>query len=330
MIEQINIASVRTNMKNEIYHFANSSRYDIAEFAEQVYNYRGIICFDLEDQFMELEDTKGLHSDNDAERIKIIESILHLTLNISSDSVGVRVNRLDTNELLKDIYLLRNLPPNFCFNTIFLPKITSAEDVLLFIHLFKTNGIRVKQVIPIIETWDPFDNIENILNLKDELITRVAFGHCDYNLSLDLFPFYHQDSNQYWKWVNQFQPLCQKNNIKFINSPCLQLKNIPLMLHTARNLNQLFPEGYGQVTLSMFQTKTFRNAWGSDIQPQFIDENHKVEDKIAFAISIVERYTKYQHPGSSISVDSEDVLISLQEYISACRYLDSRRILHGT
>lgn len=316
-------------MKNEIYHFTNASRSNLLEFALQVNSLGATLCFDLEDLFMDPGTESGKVPGSIAEKHKIIDSIRLLAANDNAPAVGIRVNPLSSDELNDDIALLQTLPPEFQINAIFLPKISSPGDLSHFIRLVRLNRIPVRQIIPIIETKEAFGNIETVLKIKSELFTRIAFGHCDFNYSLGIFPFCHQSSARYWEWIKDIQTSCLKHHIRFINSPCLHLKEASPLLHTIAKLDRLFPEGYGQVTLSLFQTKLFHEAWNSILPKAPLMNDGTTGDVNIFAQNVVEQYRAHKRDRTSMAINNAGILIAPQEYLAACRHLEQRRIQYA-
>src|SRR3989339_31454 len=96
---------------------------------------------------------------------------------------------------------------------VFIPKVEHKNDL---IHVLNHLKLEVFEVIPIIETKEGFKNIEQIVSVTDYRFKSIAFGHCDYNFSLGHFPFYHQNTSEYWDWVKYLNDNCIDKDLGLI------------------------------------------------------------------------------------------------------------------
>ena len=145
------------------------------------------ICFDLEDSIQDVLDVDRSHELKVTYRKLLLSILTSYTTDITSLKIGVRINSDSDNEQALDLKILNNLQ---CIHTILLPKTNSAEQIIDLMDKLKKNNISYKEIIPIIETKAGIENLENIAKVKSPKIKRIAFGHCDYNLDVNHFPFF--------------------------------------------------------------------------------------------------------------------------------------------
>ena len=112
----------------------------------------------------------------------------------------------------------------------------------------------MKEIIPIIETQNGFNNIHQILSVNDPRFKRIAFGHCDYNFSINKFPFIHQNDPLYWEWLDYLHDACTLYKKELINSPVLDLGDPALFKINLSNI-QSRPMITGQITLCESQSR---------------------------------------------------------------------------
>ena len=200
------------------YHFTKEVGTNFIDFFKKVINCNGILCFDFEDSVnvlnqSDLADLKKNH------RRKLLGKLQNIALEIDFSRIGFRINSLDSAYYLDDIKEIEALGS---VNCIFIPKIEHRIQIEKLIDILPDN---IKEFIPIIETKTGFDNIEEILSVKNEKFIKIAFGHCDFNLSHRYFPFFHQDSILFWNWIMGLESSLKMAGKQLINSPVLVLEN---------------------------------------------------------------------------------------------------------
>jgi len=141
-----------------------------------------VLCFDFEDSI--------IISEKEIYREYFKRHIANMLSMLPTVKVCVRINN-ESVETEKDLEALANLH----LNSIMLPKIESIEEILKLEELFAKKNISYDEIIPIIESKKGLQNLEFMAETPNPKIKRYAFGHCDYNLSINAFPFFHQNSN---------------------------------------------------------------------------------------------------------------------------------------
>lgn len=266
---------------------------------------RVIICFDFEDGIQNTSSPektillKQEHRDYFASIVGKFESEI---------KIGVRLNAKSLTELQKDIQIIKNLN----IHSIFLPKIESSHEVSELITELDNHKIIYKDIIPIIESNKGLNNIQSIIEECD--LNSVAFGHCDYNMSLNILPFIHQENFEYWKWINELVAKTKAKNICLINSPYLSINNGPFFCSMIEHLKILSNNNFGQITLTNAQTDLCLTPAKCELEfKQLLSNRHALYPTSEYLESIIYDYEKF-NTGKGLS-KCNNRIISIQEYI---------------
>ena len=209
-----------------------------------------VICFDLEDSIFNYLDVPNGNAVK-IEYRKILTSILE-KLDVEQPPIkfGIRLNSEESGQQQLD---LEAIPANCKVHSIILPKVENRANIDGIVIDLKAKNIVFNELIPIIETHSGLINLEDIL-LSEFPVTKVGFGHCDYNYSIEAFPFFHQDSFEYWKWVDYIISILTPRKIKFINSAFLNLEDLVFFQSMLSRLQRICNGDFGQFTLTHQQT----------------------------------------------------------------------------
>ena len=302
------------------YHFANPYNNKITEFVGKVTGLNTTLCFDLEDFNRKVSERKvdrKLHREYVMRSIKIISNS-HLQNNI-----GIRLNVFNSDEFYEDIELLERTKDNVRFDCLFQPKIESSEEIQECIEVLGEKDINFSEIIPIIENKKAFNDLSNIIYTSKSLINKVAFGHCDYNYNNGYFPFYHQDSEEYWEWINYINESLQQHNILLVNSPFLSLNDGRGFLNMIKRLSGITSGKFGQTTLSLNQLRlSSLYEHNSFIQPVSAGMNGSKKATVEeMAEVLIKDYENNLSTNRRFSINADRIFISPQEYLSAKRYI---------
>jgi citrate lyase beta subunit len=278
-----------------------------------------VICFDLEDSICNWIDEKE-NTNLKNEYRKILNKILS-GLNSESNSIkiGIRINSGGSDFQNLDI---ESIPIGSRINTILIPKVEDKNQIDTVASSLNARSIIFSEIIPIIESKEGLEKLEDILNAKYH-VKKVGFGHCDYNLSIHAFPFFHQDSVEYWKWVNRIIEILSEKELKFINSAVLDLNDSALFQSMLDHLHTIYPNNFGQFTLTHQQTlvcKSFKDYLALNEGTAKIRLDLSInKEMLTSLISSFEVDNKGQ--GFTIKAD-KSTIISPQEYCSAKLHLN--------
>ena len=290
------------------FHFTKNIGRDFSSFYEKVINCNGVVCFDFEDSIHD-DDERKLELLKVNHRFTIVENFKKLSSSILLDRIGFRINGAGTSYYHDDIKELRKLQGVHC---IFLPKVESAKQVKNVFKDIPEVGI---EIIPIIETKSGFENMEDILSINNSRYLRIAFGHCDFNLSNHYFPFFHHDSEAYWEWIQHLSHHAKLKNKQLINSPVLNLKDA-VFFSKVLSKNKFYENISGQITLCLNQTLLcVQSELNSDLNFEFNIKNKS--DNFEEAKRIIASFEKFKIADRFFAIDERGRLISPQEYQSA-------------
>ena len=281
-----------------------------------------VICFDLEDSISDLFDEKRNYSIKQEYRL-LLNKIIQTAVAGSGDfKIGIRINSSGSG--LQDLDIAC-IPANSKIHSILIPKVEYAADIDTVVEKLKTANILFDEVIPLIESRKGLHNVEEILNSTYKL-TKVGFGHCDYNLSIGAFPFFHQDAIEYWKWVSRLLGFLRPRNITFINSAYLNLNDTDFFKRMLSYLKFLCGEAFGQFTLTHQQTLLCADP----CIPDFDIKNGIAGNRLNLGVTkemlngLISSYEN-DNKGLGFTISPETgILISPHEYYSAKQHLRNR------
>ena len=302
------------------YHFANPYNNKILEFAGKVKGLNTTLCFNLEDFNREVS---GEKVDRKLHREYVLRSIKTVGGSYLQRNIGIRLNVFNSDEFYNDIELLEQVKDNVRFDCLFQPNIESSEEIQECIEVLGEKDINFSEIIPIIENKKAFNDLSNIIYTSKSLINKVAFGHCDYNYNNGYFPFYHQDSEEYWEWINYINESLQQHNILLVNSPFLSLNDGRGFLNMIKRLSGITAGKFGQITLSLNQLRlSSLYEHNSFIQPVPAGMNGSKKATVEeMAEVLIKDYENNLSTNRRFSINADRIFISPQEYLSAKRYI---------
>ncbi len=283
----------------------------IKKFAEN----NAILCFDFEDSIKKEEKQNY--------RIyfkRIISNIIPLFPQLK---IAVRINN-HTEETFRDIDALTG-----CFvNTVILPKIESAEEIKRFENLLAAKNISYNEIIPTIESKKGLTNLESIVQTPNPKIKRFGFGHSDYNLSINAFPFFHQNSIEYWKWIKKMYFVLSPRKLSILHSPYLVLDDYSFFKSMLHNIYNIFGDDAAQTTLTNKQTEILNGFKKEDEHTPFGKLiKHRLDLKVCEndARKIISEFNKNKGEKTFAVSEGKRLLISPQEYMAAKNYLTQKK-----
>lgn len=305
-------------MNMRAYHFI---KYDgttsLGDLIAQTDN-NTVLCFDFEDSIQDCLfpiNTAALK----AEYRKYFKIIIDQRRpDIDNLKIGIRLNPTDTPEYLSDLIVIAGIKN---ISTIFLPKINSSEQILNLQNDLKKNNVGYNEIIPVIETKTGLNNLEEILRNNSSKISRIAFGHCDYNLDSQNYPYFHQDSKEYWTWITNIAESIKSHNISLVNSPLLSLDSDESYINMLRILHSICGNKCGQITLTKKQT----NLCNSFTEGKATSPLPKIGNRLD--LSVPEFYAddfiasfEKNYLNKGFAINHARILMSPQEYLSSLNY----------
>lgn len=301
-------------MQIQAYQFVKYDSNTSIEHIEKVLNTGAVICFDFEDGIANPinKELSVLMKEEARQQFTRLYSLIRNSF--GSARIGIRLNSLHTSDIEKDLYIISGK----LIDCIILPKVEESSDIEMIKVKLNQFKVEYRNLIPIIETKKALENLENILQSNQEL-DNIAFGHCDYNLDIGAYPFFHQDSLEYWKWIAVFISKIEKYGIRLINSPYLNTDNDEFFSSMLDYMASKRNHFCGQATLSTRQSEICNSikVTGGNFKIQLENKNKIAVDE-KFALDLVEEFeTNNKSKGLT---KSRRRFISLQEYL-ASKYL---------
>jgi len=305
----------------QAYQFIKYDKNTLVKHIEKVSATGAVVCFDFEDGIvnpLEIDKTSEL-KDEARKQFRILYSLIR---SLSDDiKIGIRLNNTGTADFEKDLIALKGT----VLDSIFTPKAEQSSQVQLIISQLNEFNIEYQNLVPIIETKKGLENLEDILE-SNKIIRRIAFGHCDYNLSIGAYPFFHQDSWQYWKWLAELESKTEKYNVGLLNSVYLNFGN---EIFYCSMLDYLAKRKcfHGQLTLTTRQSELCicRNAGWMNFR-DLLENRNLISTGIQAAYDLVSEFeTHNKHKGLS---KLNNMFISLQEYIASKKFISDQKIIN--
>jgi len=298
------------------YQFVKFQENGFADYFAKIKNFNGVFCVDFED---------SVKSDNELKTTSLKNSNRNSFINLTTkecntldyNHLGFRINSKDSDLYVDDLKTLISFKTEF--NCLFIPKMSNVEQMDVYFN--QLEDVKCHEIIPIIETKEGFENLESIVRFKNKRFNKIAFGHCDYNMSMGYFPFIHQRNSKYWDWINRFAVVLSSTKISFINSPFLDLNDERVFQGILTRLTDSF-NTVGQITLCIKQTEICSISSNViDDSSDFTDLNSKSASMIAK--EIIERYESNRIENKSFAMLKHNrVLISPHEYSTARIFAD--------
>ena len=241
---------------------------------------------------------------------------------IKYSNIFLRINGIKSKFYKDDILSLnKNLDNNLNIRGIFIPKVEEYSSLLKIHKTLKLNKKKIK-LIPIIESKKGFKNLEKILaeDNKNKLIFGVHYGHFDFCLNNNYWPFPEPYHKEYWDIIFPIIRSCLKFKKKFIqtpypliNNPKLFYKSISYIKNNFKNLN---------LALSLvnfdnrFLKKKIKKKDKFVVKKMSQDKKYKIK----FANKIISNYLATKKSKKSFSLSNKR-FIPPHQFISAKFFL---------
>ncbi len=206
-------------------------------------NKRGVhAIFDLEDSAQDpfdIEKTKFLKEEARNGLIKISDTFN----NALESKIYIRVNSRSSEYFKSDIEcIVESITRGMPIDGLFLPKVESYTTLEEIYNILNKHQIEL-DLVPMIETSIGYDNLESILHsdLHSNVISRVHYGHFDYCLDSDLWPFPDPFHEEYWEIIMPIISLLSNYNKTYIHTPFPFPKNTELFWLSQFYLKSLVP-----------------------------------------------------------------------------------------
>jgi len=304
----------------KVFFFIKYFKLDFMNYFNTIKNLNAIFLFDLEDSIQDSFDiTKSLKLKKKYRTILKEILIKNNEINLNY-KIGIRINVLTSEEFSKDIKLLASLK-SVNWETIIIPKIETRKDIEFIIAILEEKEIKYNHLTIIAETKKGVSNLCEIIHPEIKKLKYVIFGHADFNADNEIFPFKHQNHKDYWDWVDEIIYKLRETSLVFVNSPCLFLNDSILFKSILDNLHCRFNSEFGQVTLTVNQTKM--SLLHEHSEPISTNNSDLIKlDPLIFAKSIM-MMVDSKKLDKGFVINEKGYLISPHEIVLAKKLLNS-------
>ena len=309
-------------MQIQAYQFIKYDNQTSIEHIEKVNNTGAVLCFDFEDGIINPLNNDVCSKVKEAarEQFNRLYSIIHDAGILTK--IGIRLNNCYTADFEKDLVAIRGKT----FDSILLPKIERPEDIHLIIEMLNAYAVGYKDIMPIVESKIGFENLESILQ-SNQKFCKIAFGHCDYNLNIGAYPFFHQDSWEYWKWIAVFISKIEKYGVSLISSPYLNLKDEGFFCAMLDYIASKSKHFNGQFTLTIRQSELCQSRiTTTENFKNHLENKNMISADIKIALDLVEEFKRHNKSKGLTKTNSR--FISLQEYIASLNLANDDRLIN--
>ena len=187
------------------------------------------IILDMEDSAQDLFD-----KDNNESLKKISREGLKYLINnniLEGTDTFIRINSQKTKFYNLDIDTIREvLKKKNSIKGIFLPKVENYKQVIDCYDQILSSKINQVSIVPMIETKLGLENLNDILlaDEKNKIIKYVHYGHYDFCLENNFWPFPEPYHFEYWDIIEKISRCIIKNNRQYIHTPfpLIETRNI--------------------------------------------------------------------------------------------------------
>ena len=274
------------------------------------------IILDLEDSAQDLFSKKRTMELKSIGR-KGLTYLAEKDLKLKND-IFIRINNIQSKDHIKDLLAIKQAcKKGLKFAGIFLPKVSKFGEISNVYKVFKSRKIKM---IPIIETNTGLKNLKTILSKdKNKIISHIHYGHFDYCLDQNLWPFPEPYHIEFWNIIN---PIIETTLIfkrKFIQTPFPLIKNFHLYWSMLKYLNDNYKMNKIETTLVNYD-KEFLNP-PKNIKNLRIKKMSKAKNyKLSFAKKIYNEYMKFKSKKKSFSLYRKR-FIAPHQYLMAKKFL---------
>lgn len=198
------------------------------------------VIFDLEDSAQDIFNYKNTIHIKDVARLNF-EKIINKINKKEDCFYYLRINNPHTVFFNEDVKVIKKIS-NKNLMGIYLPKVEEYTDIEKCSK--KLNFIKNLKIIPIIETVKGMKNLNKTLdNDKGKLncINEIHFGHFDYFLDKNQWPFPDPFHHNFWYEVNFLINIINKHNKIYVHTPYPFIKNKTLFWLISDHIKENYP-----------------------------------------------------------------------------------------
>jgi citrate lyase beta subunit len=237
--------------------------------------------------------------------------------------LGVRVNAAGTPDHAADLATIAEAVQRGHDVAVLLPKVESAAAVENAARFFDHRGLKPPRFYLLAETGPGVEQLRAILAQTQPLIAGVVLGMIDYALDQGMWPFPGPFDPTLWAIASRVADACGDAGVTYVHTPCLRLRDRPLIQEVCRRLREMRGGPTGMVTLSLEQMRAIVEPAGGNTAGGEGDAS--LADPVAEARYVIQEFREHRSGKRSFTVDAvHDRFIPPQEYLAAVRVLAAR------
>ena len=279
------------------------------------------IILDMEDSAQDLFDPKNNENLKQISR-KGLEYLSNNNILEKLDTF-VRINSQNSEFYNKDIKTISKiLKKGSTIKGIFLPKVESYSQIKDCYDLISNSKINTTSIVPMIETKKGLENIDNILleDEKNQIIKYVHYGHYDFCLDNELWPFPEPYHIEYWEIIEKVSKSIIKNNKKYIHTPFPLIETENIYWSSINYMEKKL--GMDEINLSLVNIDINYIKKPSKIKQTKLKNISKDDHyKKIFAEKIIKEYLNNKSKNKSFS-------LSRKRFIPPHLYLGAKKFLN--
>ena len=239
-----------------------------------------------------------------------------------NSKIFIRINAAHSEFFNDDIdCVIQSIKRGMPIGGLFLPKTEDYEDIERIHEILNQNEIHL-DTVPMIETNQGYRNLSSILSedLNNNLISKVHYGHFDYCLDSNLWPFPDPFHTDYWKIIKPMVELLTQHKKVYIHTPFPFPNDQELFWSSQFYLRALIPKlNFWACTLN---AELSLSDCPLEIKDLYLEEiNNNEDDLIAEAELIVNDYYQGRAIKRSFGVSSTRFIpphqvLAAKEYLS--------------
>lgn len=246
---------------------------------------------------------------------------------VSGLNIGFRINARLTDEFDADIETLRNISQVSPLDSVVLTKVASGDDFEAARACL--DGVRYRELIPLIETVSGIDHLEGILDAaRTAGAHRILYGHFDFSADANHWPFLDQDRANFWAWIEPLIDRIEASGLEYVHTPFPHVDDDTLFELVLSRLARHCGRPFGASTLSLRQTKICASFVPREIPVDAFPpaEPMSEADAVALAIETRDCYEAHWRAGLSFAVAPRSGrFVPPQEYLAAQAFLQHAR-----
>ncbi|MFM8952212.1 MAG: hypothetical protein ACKOOF_04005, partial [Planctomycetaceae bacterium] len=206
---------------------------------------------------------------------------------------------------------------------VLLPKVESAAAVEDAARFFAHHGLTPPRFYLLAETGPGVERLSLILAQTQPLVAGVVLGMIDYAFDQAMWPFPGPLDPTLWAIARGVAAACGEAGVTYVHTPCLRLRDRPLIHEVCGRLQGMCRGPAGLLTLSLDQTRAVVDAAGGVASGG--EGETPPHDPLAEARDVIREFREHRSGKRSFSVDAvHDRFIPPQEYLAAVRFLAGR------